>query len=194
MAKRLLAIELCVVISLMAGQVYAAPQMTQAENNAVEPVKVVKHINTPKANKNSHMGQKTATKHTQTDKVITQAEQKCENTVNEYELDLLARLIEQEAGADYCSDTLRAYVGSVALNRVADERFPDTLEGVVYQDGQYYCAMVGSIESPASERSIRIAEELLTGGSQLPAECVWQAEFEQGEGTYYTEGRVFICY
>lgn len=53
------------------------------------------------------------------------------------DLEMLACVIYQEAGGDECSDECRIDVGDVVLNRVADSRFPDTLEGVLTQRGQY---------------------------------------------------------
>ena len=56
---------------------------------------------------------------------------------NQADVEMLACVIYQEAGGDACSDLCRYYVGDVVLNRVNDERFPDTLEGVLTQRGQY---------------------------------------------------------
>lgn len=53
------------------------------------------------------------------------------------DIEILAHLINGEAGADWCSDTTRYYVGSVVLNRVNSNEFPDSIYGVVFQSGQY---------------------------------------------------------
>ena len=52
------------------------------------------------------------------------------------ELDALALAIYQEAGSDACSDEARLMVGAVVLNRVADDRYPDTIQEVLMQRAQ----------------------------------------------------------
>lgn len=110
------------------------------------------------------------------------------------DLDLLARLIHAEAGSDTCSDNLQLYVGSVALNRVMSEDYPDNLHDVIYQAGQYECVMNGSIDTPATDREIKAAKWLYRVGPQLPRNVVFQAEFEQGDGVYIKEQNMYFCY
>lgn len=70
------------------------------------------------------------------------SEQKTEETgtgtvvaVHEGELDLLAAIIQCEAGGE--SETGKIAVGAVIMNRIRDSRFPDTITDVVYQSGQF---------------------------------------------------------
>ena len=91
----------------------------------------------------------------------------------EAEVQMLAIVIYREAGGDACSDLCRRRVGDVVLNRLADPRFPDTLEGVLTQRGQYGTMAWTGITWPeranqpgernAVARAERIARELLTG-------------------------------
>lgn len=113
---------------------------------------------------------------------------------DEKELELLAHLINAEAGATYCSEKMRYYVGSVALNRVKSEDFPDTLEEVIYQEGQYACIEDGNFDKEPSEECWDIAKELLKYGPVLPENVVFQAEFEQGDGVYCKEQNMIFCY
>ena len=53
------------------------------------------------------------------------------------ELELLACVIYCEAGSDSISDETRRMVGEVVLNRVADDRYPDTILEVLTQRSQY---------------------------------------------------------
>lgn len=53
------------------------------------------------------------------------------------ELYLLSRFINCEAGSIWVSDELRMCVGEVVLNRVASPEYPDSIEEVIYQEGQY---------------------------------------------------------
>lgn len=113
--------------------------------------------------------------------------------VDPEEVELLAKVIYQEAGSDACCDECRRMVADVVLNRVADDRFPDTMLEVLTQErqyGRYYWTGViwperVSYESEAAavDRAYRIAEEVLSGEkhSDLYGQgYIWQAEFRQG--------------
>lgn len=121
--------------------------------------------------------------------------EKLEAMEYEKELYLLAHLINAEAGSDWCSDDLMRYVGSVALNRVAheDAYFPDTLEEVIYQPGQYACTWDGNFYKEPVERAWIIAKELLDNGSVLPENVVFQSQFPQGSGVYIQEQNMYLC-
>ena len=110
----------------------------------------------------------------------------------------LSHIINAEAGDENCSHEHRIAVGSVVLNRVASDEFPDTIYDVVFQPGQYSPTWNGAYDKEPSEDSIEVAELLLTEGSQLPENCLFQAEFPQGAGTYETfvtiYGTTYICY
>lgn len=126
-----------------------------------------------------------------------------EPEVDEAEVEMLACLIYQEAGGNACSDTCRAYIGDVALNRVLDPRFPDTLEGVLTQKRQYgrfyWTGIVWPAraskpeETAAVERAYDTARALLSGEhSELyGAGYIWQAEFKQGVDIIYLDGLYF---
>lgn len=119
--------------------------------------------------------------------------------VDPEELELLACVIYQEAGADYCCDDCRRRVADVVLNRVEDDRFPDNIQDVLTQKrqyGRYYWTGVvwperakNDCEKHAVERAYRIAEEVLKGEhSELYGEgYIWQAEFKQGTGVVYCD-------
>lgn len=110
------------------------------------------------------------------------------------DLELLAHVIYAEAGSDYCTDEMRYGVGSVVLNRVEDECFPDTLYNVIYQKGQYQCTWDGNIDKTPDERSYRIAQDLLNNGSIFPSDVVYQAEFKQGSGMYSKIQNIYFCH
>lgn len=59
------------------------------------------------------------------------------------ELDLMAAIIECEAGGE-CYEGKIA-VGAVIMNRINSDRFPNTLEEVVYQKGQFSPAASGKL-------------------------------------------------
>lgn len=89
---------------------------------------------------------------------------------------------------------MKISVGSVVLNRVADDRFPDTIAEVIFQPGQYSCTWDGNFYREPSEETIEAAEYLLEHGSQIDESVVWQAEFPQGNGTYDQIGNMYFCY
>ena len=101
----------------------------------------------------------------------------------DYDNDLwyLSRVIQQEAG--YCSTEMMEGVGSVVINRVNDDRFPNTIPEVINQPGQYSTAAYLSSQEPTQE-AINVAVDLLENGSKLPEDVVWQANFAQGTYIY----------
>ena len=105
-------------------------------------------------------------------------------TYSDEDLYVLSHIISAEAGN--CSEDMMISVGSVVLNRVADDRFPDTIYEVVFQEGQYSPTWNGSYYAEPTEGAVEVAERLLTEGSQIDASVVWQAEFPQGNGVYDT--------
>ena len=95
----------------------------------------------------------------------------------------LSRVIQAESG--YCSQEMQEAVGSVVLNRVASDRFPNTIPEVVEQPGQYSTASYLASQDPTQE-ALAVAIDLLENGSKLPGDIVWQANFRQGSYTYLT--------
>lgn len=76
---------------------------------------------------------------------------------------LLSRLIAAETGPEW-PDSPAMAVGEVALNRVASPEFPDTLEEVLYQKGQYEPVLKESwVDLRPTEHTIRLALRLLKG-------------------------------
>ena len=131
---------------------------------------------------------------TTTEAVVIATPNDSERIYNSEEVEMLAHLINGEAGAEWCCDTTRYYVGSVVLNRVNHSDFPDTIAGVIWQSGQYACTWDGNYDRTPSDRCYEIARDLLENGSWLPDNVVFQANFSQGSGVYdYIDG-VYFCY
>ena len=112
--------------------------------------------------------------------------------VKEEDINLLACVIHGESGADYCSDTMRYYVGSVVINRVNCGQFPNTIKEVIYQEGQYGC--VDGKYFKANEECLQIARDLLINGSCLPSDVVYQSNTKLGHGVYVKEQNMYFCY
>ncbi len=122
-----------------------------------------------------------------------------EPTYTEDELFCMAAVIYQEAGGDAATDEARVYVGSVA-----NGYWGDTLREVLEALGQYglFCKTgvcfperaYTAVEKHAVDRAYEIAEQVLTDGSVLPENVIWQAEFKQGDGVYAQIGNTYFCY
>ena len=109
---------------------------------------------------------------------------KAEQTYTDDDLYVLSHIISAEAGN--CSEDMMLSVGSVVLNRVADDRFPDTISEVVFQEGQYSPTWDGAYYNEPTEAAQKVAKRLLEEGSAIDASVVWQAEFPQENGVYDT--------
>lgn len=120
------------------------------------------------------------------------------------DVEYLAIVIFCEAGADAQSNETRYMVGDVVLNRVADDRYPDTIYEVLTQKAQYgrfhWTGVVWPkrAEYPgnqeAVQRAIEIAEELLsdTYHSELYGKgYIYQDCRVQGRDNIWSDG---ICF
>lgn len=95
----------------------------------------------------------------------------------------LSHVIQAESG--YCEKALMEGVGSVVINRVNDDRFPDTIREVIEQPGQYSTLSWLESQIPTDE-VLEVTEDLLLNGSKFPEDVVWQANFPQGTEIYKT--------
>ncbi len=124
-------------------------------------------------------------------------ETETEKPYSDNDLYILSHIISAESGN--CSEDMMIAVGSVVLNRVEDERFPDTIELVVFQPGQYSPTWNGAYYNEPTDGAVEVAEMLLTEGSQIDESVVWQAEFVQGVGIYEViespwGSKMYFCY
>ena len=116
---------------------------------------------------------------------------------SEEDLTLLAKLIYAEAGSNWLTDEHQQLVGNVVLNRVKSSKFPNTLEGVIYQKGQYSTAKKLKNITPDT-RTIDNAKLLLEGTRVCPDDILYQANFPQGTYTYKVIndsilGKTYFC-
>lgn len=129
-----------------------------------------------------------------------------EEIYSDADLQLLARLIESEGGIT--NYQCKLYIGSVVLNRMSSDRYPNTLEEVIFDRKpcvQFSVIIKNKkgyrpIDCTPSKDSLRAAEELLTNGTQLPEEVlVFYAESVSGNWvntrkTYTHEDGVIFAY
>lgn len=115
--------------------------------------------------------------------------------IDENEVDLLARAIYWECGL--LGDEGMYLCGCVILNRVSSDMFPNDLYSVLYQNHngkyQYDIARTGLITKSADGNAYDIARELLTNGSTIPSDVVFQAQFRQGSYVYKQIGNTYFC-
>ena len=83
------------------------------------------------------------------------------NKVSNSDLYLLSCCIYGEARGE--SYTGKVAVGAVILNRVASSSFPNTVSGVIYQNGAFTCVSDGQINLGTNDECTRAAQDALNG-------------------------------
>lgn len=104
-----------------------------------------------------------------------------EEPVDFDELQLLSRVIYAEAGDRSYSEAYRMCVGELVLNRVASPEFPNTLEEVAYQSGQFLCVGEPEFEDLRPSRSCtEAALRLLLGERRLAPQVLYRSPWQIG--------------
>ena len=109
-------------------------------------------------------------------------ETETELSYSEEDLFVLSHIISAEAGN--CGEEMLIGCGSVVLNRVASDKFPNTIEEVVFQTEptlQYSPTVNGTYWNEPTEDAVRVAKMLLEEGSQYPADVIYQSNVILGE-------------
>lgn len=109
-------------------------------------------------------------------------------TYTDTELDWLSRLVYCEAGCDWYPDWVPKAVASVVLNRVASPNYPNSIQAVIEQSGQYGPYITGAMWNVTpSERIKRLVEDVLKNGSTLPSGVIGQSGNPTGavHSSYY---------
>jgi N-acetylmuramoyl-L-alanine amidase len=79
----------------------------------------------------------------------------------EANINLLARIISAEArGEPYIGQVA---VGAVIMNRIQHPSFPDTIAGVIYQNGEFSAVWNGQFDLPVEQSAIAAARDALSG-------------------------------
>lgn len=119
------------------------------------------------------------------------------------DLEMLACVIYQEAGGDAICQDCRYRVGDIVLNRVADDRFPNDIYGVLTEKNQYGKFYKTGVKWPsraskpeeahAVERAYQVAQDILNGnhGELYGNGYVWQAGFTQGTEGFWCCGHFY---
>ena len=174
-------VALCIGFSSQAAEI---DQIGTPENKAILTVgQVVKSVSGIECIKKNKMQTGLQTKLTS----------KIEDTLKEEEEraeKLLASIIFCEAGNQ--SFTGQVAVGAMVLNRMANEAYPDTMEEVIYQPGQFCPAGSGWLDRVRStdgytESAMQAAEAALAGENPI-GDCLY---FDQGGYGYQIGAHYF---
>lgn len=76
-------------------------------------------------------------------------------------INLLARIISAEGRGEIYSGQVA--IGACILNRIEHPSFPDTLAGVIYQNGAFTAVTDGQINEPVADSAYRAARDALNG-------------------------------
>lgn len=90
--------------------------------------------------------------------VITTPPDTC--PLSDYELRLFANVVDLEFNPDVSYDGA-VITAIVIYNRIRSGTFPNTVEGVLYQSGQFSC--IGSVTGNASDTAIQIVKDIYNG-------------------------------
>lgn len=80
---------------------------------------------------------------------------------SESDVGLLASIISAESRGEPYEGQVA--VGAVIMNRIAHPSFPNTLSGVIYQDGAFSCLYDGGINAPVADSAYQAAREAING-------------------------------
>lgn len=79
----------------------------------------------------------------------------------ESNINLLARIISAEGrGESYIGQVA---IGAVICNRIEHPSFPDTLQGVIYQNGAFTALVDGQFNEPIAESAYQAARDAISG-------------------------------
>ena len=82
-------------------------------------------------------------------------------TATQANINLLARMISAEGRGEPYEGQVA--IGAVIINRIKHPSFPDTLAGVLYQDGAFTALVDGQFNQPISETSYSAARDAING-------------------------------
>lgn len=178
----------------------ASPEITKTRENS-EMMQVAKVINTAGASRhiaNTIVVTESGKHLTVEEEDIPIVQQAEDGAPDPYEVYLMAHLIYGEAGNQ--NDECQLAVGAVVLNRVKHERYPNTIEEVIFQEGQYACILDGNFDKEPSQQAWDNAYWLLANELSenpievIPLKVIYQAQFEQGSKPYDIIGSETFCY
>lgn len=116
---------------------------------------------------------------------------KIADTITDEEITLLAKLVYEEARGE--SILGQRVVVSVVLNRVLDDRFPDTIHEVIYQTGQFSPAYKLKNTTPTKTQYDVVKMVLSETNPLIPANVVYFSTSPIGNTIYEKIGEHYFC-
>ena len=160
-----------------------------------EPVKISHNISSVEQIKKAHIADikdimveaSQKYEHTEVEK------EKSEKKVNEKDVYRLAQLIYSENGIS--CDKCKLLTGIVVMKRVKSKHYPNTIEGVISQRGQYAVYINDTIDCKPDNSCLNIARDILENEleKKYPDGLVYQSEFLQGSSLYLHCGNQYFC-
>ena len=123
-----------------------------------------------------------ATSKGEAEALLAQCQQNADNIFNEY-YPYMLKVVTCECGSDYCPDLDQYLVMKVVENRIKSNRYPNSVQEVIFQKGQYACTWDGSWETKTpDERTKENVRKYLRGevDTGAPDNLLYQAMFVQG--------------
>lgn len=176
--NKILSIIFATSISILTSNVNCiAPQRinVKSKNTHVENVKQVQLVRKPN--------------------VINKSEKQIKSAkVSNKEIYRLAQLMYAENGSSKY-DNCVLLTGIVVMKRVKSKHYPNSIEDVISQKGQYATYKEGTINCNPDERCLELAEEILRFNLQkhYPDNLIFQSEFKQGKSIYAKYGNEYFC-
>lgn len=156
------------------------PQLIEKEEEVVEAVEVVEVVEN-KVN-------------------ITEKTTYTTNATELSDVELLASLMYHEEGILLSklsfeeAKTAHMLAGSVVVHRTnMNYKGATSIRETIFAKGQYAQSTLNKLDEPVPDYVIEWAQELLTNGPTGPSDMIYQAEFEQGKGTFAHIGNQYFC-
>ena len=130
---------------ILSSEETKTPQVIQSTPIKVVPVIIKETVTTP-------------TVVTETKEVVVYAETPNETDLTDAEIELLACLVQAEAGNQ--DQVGKRLVVDVVLNRVYSEDFPNTIDEVIYEKGQFATAKMLDTQIPTDDTFEAVYAEL----------------------------------
>lgn len=83
---------------------------------------------------------------------------------------------------------------AVIMNRVRSKEYPDTVESVLYQRGQYSTTKYFYTKKLPDEAYEMARDVYYNGTPDVPKNVIYQAQFYQGKGVWQKKNGEYFCY
>ena len=110
------------------------------------------------------------------------------------DVNLLAEVMYHENWHTDSEHLTAYYTGAVVMNRVKSKNWPDTIEKVLYQRGQYSTTKYFFTKEIPEECYQMARDILLFGTPDVPETVIFQSTFRQGSGKWKVINGEWFCY